>query len=109
MLVILCCAHLAGAISLKKGGKNGLVNLSKNEESSVKDLKVALEQSIQETSEIIESLIYTIELKIKDEDIRKSTKLRIGSIFSDFEKTIKIAGIKINQNYDSKNLTSEEE
>tara|TARA_B110000003_G_scaffold273069_1_gene310116 strand:- start:4357 stop:4635 length:279 start_codon:yes stop_codon:yes gene_type:complete len=85
------------------------INLSKNEESSVKDLKVALEQSIQETSEIIESLIYTIELKIKDEDIRKSTKLRIGSIFSDFEKTIKIAGIKINQNYDSKNLTSEEE
>jgi len=85
------------------------INLSKNEESSVKDLKVALEQSILETSEIIESLIYTIELKIKDEDIRKSTKLRIGSIFSDFEKTIKIAGIKINQNYDSKNLTSEEE
>jgi hypothetical protein len=70
---------------------------------------VALEQSIQETSEIIESLIHTIELKIEDEDIRKSTKLKIGSIFSDFEKTIKIAGIKINQNYDSKNLTSEEE
>ncbi|MBQ22321.1 MAG: hypothetical protein CMD32_02785 [Flavobacteriales bacterium] len=85
------------------------INLIKNEESSVKDLKVALEQSIQETSEIIESLIHTIELKIEDEDIRKSTKLKIGSIFSDFEKTIKIAGIKINQNYDSKNLTSEEE
>ena len=46
---------------------------------------------------------------LEDEDIRKSTKLKIGSIFSDFEKTIKIAGIKINQNYDSKNLTSEEE
>ena len=85
------------------------INLIKNEESSVKDLKVALEQSIQETSEIIESLIHTIELKIEDEDIRKSTKLKIGSIFSDFEKTIKIAGIKINQNYDSKILTSEEE
>mgnify|MGYP005702621503 FL=1 len=85
------------------------INLIKNEESSVKDLKVALEQSIQETSEIIESLIHTIELKIEDEDIRKSTKLKIGSIFSDFEKTIKIAGIKISQNYDSKNLTSEEE
>ena len=52
------------------------INLSKNEESSVKDLKVALEQSILETSEIIESLIYTIELKIKDEDIRKSTKIK---------------------------------
>ena len=52
------------------------INLSKNEESSVKDLKVALEQSILETSEIIESLIYTIELKIKDEDIRKSTKVK---------------------------------
>ena len=39
----------------------------------------------------------------------KVPKLRIGSIFSDFEKTIKIAGTKINQNYDSKNLTSEEE
>jgi hypothetical protein len=84
-------------------------NSSKNEESSVKNLKLALEQSIQETSEIIESLIYTIELKIKDEDIRKSTKLKIGSIFSDFEKSIKIAGIKLDQNYDSKNLTSEEE
>ncbi len=84
-------------------------NLIKNEESSVKDLKAALEQSIQETSEIIESLIHTIELKIEDKDIRKSTKLKIGSIFSDFEKTIKIAGIKRNQNYDSKNLTSEEE
>ena len=31
------------------------INVSKNEESSVKDLKVALEQSIQETSEIIEN------------------------------------------------------
>ena len=43
------------------------INLIKNEESSVKDLKVALEQSIQETSEIIESLIHTIELKIEEE------------------------------------------
>ena len=29
-LVILCFAQRAGAISLKKGGKNGLVNFSKN-------------------------------------------------------------------------------
>ena len=29
-LYILCLAHLAGAISLKNGGKNGLVILSKN-------------------------------------------------------------------------------
>ena len=29
-LFILCLAHLAGAISLKNGGKNGLVILSKN-------------------------------------------------------------------------------
>ena len=28
--VILCCAHLAGAISLKKGGRKGLVNFNNN-------------------------------------------------------------------------------
>ena len=28
-LVILCCAHLAGAISRKNGGRNGLVYLSR--------------------------------------------------------------------------------
>jgi len=75
----------------------------------INDLKKSLNESIKETSTIIENLKANIDLSVEDEEIRKTTQETIDNIIKSLENTFKITETKIHQSLESLNLISDEE
>ena len=82
---------------------------SDERDSLINDLRISLNKSIKETTNIIENLKANIDSSIEDEENRKTIKENVNNIFKNFENTLSSTKTKIYENLDYPNITSEEE
>ncbi len=80
-----------------------------NEEDHIKDLTDSLASTLENTKEIFNNLITTIDSTIKDEDIKKETEDLINKLNLELSDLIKSSGNLINSFFDKSELTFEEE
>ena len=89
-------------------------NLELNQQELVEDLKNSLSTTIEDTSELLNNIITTIDESIMDENIRIETKDIITELRIDFSRTLNTTFEKISDSVDkgedkNPNITKSEE
>ena len=95
-------------------GKADKKNLELNQQELVEDLKNSLSATIEDTSELLNNIITTIDESIMDENIRIESKDIITELRKDFSRTLNTAFKKISDSVDNAedkkpNITKSEE
>ena len=95
-------------------GKADKKNLELNQQELVEDLKNSLSTTIEDTSELLNNIITTIDESIMDENIRIETKDIITELRIDFSRTLNTTFEKISDSVDKgedkePNITKSEE
>ena len=67
------------------------------EEDVIDDLKESFDSVLQNTSEVIRSLLNAIETTVQDEEIKEETKEVFNKISEEFNKNIENSGKKISK------------
>ena len=76
-------------------------NLELNQQELVEDLKNSLSATIEDTSELLNNIITTIDESIMDENIRIVSKDIITQLRKDFSRTLNTAVGKISDSVDN--------
>ena len=76
-------------------------NLELNQQELVEDLKNSLSTTIEDTSELLNNIITTIDESIMDENIRIESKAIITELRKDFSRTLNTAFGKISDSVDN--------
>lgn len=76
-------------------------NLELNQQELVEDLKNSLSTTIEDTSELLNNIITTIDESIMDENIRIESKDIITELRKDFSRTLNTAFGKISDSVDN--------
>jgi hypothetical protein len=76
-------------------------NLELNQQELVEDLKNSLSTTIEDTSELLNNIITTIDESIMDENIRIESKDIITELRKDFSRTLNTAVGKISDSVDN--------
>ena len=76
-------------------------NLELNQQELVEDLKNSLSTTIEDTSELLNNIITTIDEAIMDENIRIESKDIITELRKDFSRTLNTAFGKISDSVDN--------
>ena len=76
-------------------------NLELNQQELVEDLKNSLSTTIEDTSELLNNIITTIDESIMDENIRIESKDIITELRKDFSRTLNTAFGKISDSLDN--------
>ena len=82
-------------------GKADKKNLELNQQELVEDLKNSLSATIEDTSELLNNIITTIDESIMDENIRIESKDIITELRKDFSRTLNTAFGKISDSVDN--------
>jgi nucleoid DNA-binding protein len=82
-------------------GKADKKNLELNQQELVEDLKNSLSATIEDTSELLNNIITTIDESIMDENIRIVSKDIITELRKDFSRTLNTAFEKISDSVDN--------
>ena len=82
-------------------GKADKKNLELNQQELVEDLKNSLSATIEDTSELLNNIITTIDESIMDENIRIVSKDIITELRKDFSRTLNTAFGKISDSVDN--------
>jgi len=82
-------------------GKADKKNLELNQQELVEDLKNSLSATIEDTSELLNNIITTIDEAIMDENIRIVSKDIITELRKDFSRTLNTAFEKISDSVDN--------
>jgi nucleoid DNA-binding protein len=82
-------------------GKADKKNLELNQQELVEDLKNSLSTTIEDTSELLNNIITTIDESIMDENIRIESKDIITELRIDFSRTLNTTFEKISDSVDN--------
>ena len=82
-------------------GKADKKNLELNQQELVEDLKNSLSTTIEDTSELLNNIITTIDEAIMDENIRIESKDIITELRIDFSRTLNTTFEKISDSVDN--------
>ena len=82
-------------------GKADKKNLELNQQELVEDLKNSLSTTIEDTSELLNNIITTIDEAIMDENIRIESKDIITELRVDFSRTLNTTFEKISDSVDN--------
>mgnify|MGYP003690896289 FL=1 len=82
-------------------GKADKKNLELNQQELVEDLKNSLSTTIEDTSELLNNIITTIDEQIMDENIRIESKDIITELRKDFSRTLNTTFEKISGSVDN--------
>ena len=66
----------------------GIINPVLNQQELVEDLKNSLSKTIKDTSDVLDSIIITLDQSIMDENIRNESKTLIKELRKDFSETL---------------------
>ena len=92
---------------------NDLEELTKNIKSKIQDeyvddLKESLSNTINSTSELIKSIVISVEASIKDEAIKKEARKLVTNLAEELKITVENIGAQVKKVYPNKNNLEEE-